>query len=241
MFRLACRPMKLLITGACGFVGTAIAQALLERRDGLKLFGIDNLMRPGSELNRTTLKRLGVEFIHGDVRNHSDLDALPACDWVIDAAANPSVLAGVNGSSTSQLFEHNLAGVANVLGILQIERRVCAVEQQPGSTRYARTHQLPRVVDEGFVLDDTRSLPAEFQPTESTRSFRHQHLFRCMGVRNLLLKLLPSNMASRSIFRSGSTGAEFSPARDNSGHPIRASSLTGFMPIGPPPAEIHRL
>ena len=65
------------------------AQALLERRDGLKLFGIDNLMRPGSELNRTTLKRLGVEFIHGDVRNHSDLDALPACDWVIDAAANP--------------------------------------------------------------------------------------------------------------------------------------------------------
>jgi CDP-paratose 2-epimerase len=154
--------MKLLITGACGFVGTAIAQALLERRDGLKLFGIDNLMRPGSELNRTTLKRLGVEFIHGDVRNHSDLDALPACDWVIDAAANPSVLAGVNGSSTSrQLFEHNLAGVANVLEycksngaglVLLSSSRVYSI------CELTRLHL--RVVDEGFVLDDTRSLPA---------------------------------------------------------------------------------
>jgi CDP-paratose 2-epimerase len=41
---------------------------------------------------------------------------LPACDWVIGAAANPSVLAGVSGSGSSrQLFEHNLSALGNVL------------------------------------------------------------------------------------------------------------------------------
>jgi CDP-paratose 2-epimerase len=37
-------------------------------------------------------------------------------DWVIDAAANPSVLAGVDGRSSSrQLIEHNLSGTVNML------------------------------------------------------------------------------------------------------------------------------
>ena len=34
----------------------------------------------------------GVAFIHGDIRLASDLEALRGVDWVIDAAANPSVL-----------------------------------------------------------------------------------------------------------------------------------------------------
>ena len=45
--------MKLLITGICGFVGSSIAEGLLERRAGISIVGIDNLMRPGSELNRS--------------------------------------------------------------------------------------------------------------------------------------------------------------------------------------------
>ncbi len=46
----------------------------------------------------------------------SDLETLPAADWVIDAAANPSVLAGVDGRTSSrQLIEHNLHGTLNLL------------------------------------------------------------------------------------------------------------------------------
>ena len=46
----------------------------------------------------------------------SDIESLPACDWVIDAAANPNVLAGVDGlSSSRQLVEHNLGGTINLL------------------------------------------------------------------------------------------------------------------------------
>jgi CDP-paratose 2-epimerase len=108
--------MKLLITGICGFVGSSLAQGLLERRAGISILGVDNLMRPGSELNRARLRKLGVTLMHGDIRLPSDFEALPAVDWVIDAAANPSVLAGTqSGFGSRQLVEHNLAGVVNVL------------------------------------------------------------------------------------------------------------------------------
>src|SRR5580658_2642279 len=108
--------MRILITGACGFAGSAIAECLLEQSDGLEVYGVDNLLRPGSETNRTRLRELGGAFAHGDIRMASDVEALPAADWVIDAAANPSVLAGVQGNGSSrQLFEHNLSSLVNVL------------------------------------------------------------------------------------------------------------------------------
>jgi CDP-paratose 2-epimerase len=108
--------MKLLITGICGFTGERLARALRERIEGLELFGLDNLSRPGSETNVERLRRSGVRFFHGDVRQPSDLEVLPPVDWVIEAAANPSVLAGVDGRSSSrQLLEHNLLGTINTL------------------------------------------------------------------------------------------------------------------------------
>ena len=80
--------------------------------------GIDNLARSGSETNRVSLKRLGVQLFHGDIRMTSDLETLPLVDWVIDAAAQPSVLAGRDGKTSSrQLLEHNLLGTINLLNI----------------------------------------------------------------------------------------------------------------------------
>jgi CDP-paratose 2-epimerase len=108
--------MKILITGICGFVGSRVALALQERIGGVEIYGLDNLLRPGSEGNRGALISRGVRFVHGDVRMRSDVETLPACDWVIDAAANPSVLAGFDGrSSTRQVGEHNLLGTLNIL------------------------------------------------------------------------------------------------------------------------------
>ncbi len=108
--------MKILITGICGFVGSTLARALLNAEGKTELFGLDNFIRPGSESNRADLKARGVTLFHGDLRNASDLETLPAVDFVIDAAANPSVLAGVDGKSSSrQLVEHNLLGTVNML------------------------------------------------------------------------------------------------------------------------------
>jgi CDP-paratose 2-epimerase len=108
--------MDILITGICGFTGCTLAKGLAERLPGVRLHGIDNFIRPGSESNRRTLQSLGAKLVHGDIRNASDLETLPKVDWVIDAAANPSVLAGVDGRTSSrQLVEHNLGGTLHLL------------------------------------------------------------------------------------------------------------------------------
>jgi CDP-paratose 2-epimerase len=108
--------MRILISGACGFVGSTLARGLAKLGAGHEILGFDTFVRPGSETNREPLKRLGVKLFHCDQRIASDVDALPAADWVIDAAANPSVLAGVDGQSSSrQLVEHNLTGTVNIL------------------------------------------------------------------------------------------------------------------------------
>jgi CDP-paratose 2-epimerase len=108
--------MRILITGACGFVGSTIALALREGWPDWEVVGLDNLVRPGSETNRSRLKQRGTKLIHADIRNPSDLETIARCDWLLDAAANPSVLAGVDGkSSPRQLLEHNLFGTVNLL------------------------------------------------------------------------------------------------------------------------------
>jgi CDP-paratose 2-epimerase len=108
--------MKILITGACGFAGAALAHALHAHGDPCELHGLDNLSRPGSEHHRERLRQIGINVTHGDLRLQSDVDALPSVDWIIDCAANPSVLAGADGRTTSrQLIEHNLYGTVNLL------------------------------------------------------------------------------------------------------------------------------
>ena len=115
--------MRILITGICGFVGSTLTKALLESSEKLEIFGVDNFIRPGSELNRRELAKLGVKIIHADVRSATDFETLPAADFVIDAAANPSVLAGVDGKTSSrQLLEHNLWGTVNILEYCKTHR-----------------------------------------------------------------------------------------------------------------------
>ena len=108
--------MKILISGACGFVGSTLANGLLDNVSSREIIGLDNLSRAGSHLNIEPLRKRGVKLIHADLRSPSDLEAIAAIDWIIDAAANPSVLAGVDGMTTSrQLIEHNLYGTVNLL------------------------------------------------------------------------------------------------------------------------------
>lgn len=153
--------MKILISGACGFVGSALAECLLERVEGIRIAGIDNLMRPGAETNRVRIERLGVEFIHGDLRSASDIAGLPACDWVIDAAANPSVLAGLTGvGSSRRLFEHNLSALGNVLEYCREHKAGLLLLSSSRVYSIPALAAIPLCVrDQAFAIDPTVPLP----------------------------------------------------------------------------------
>lgn len=115
--------MRILISGICGFVGSTLARVFADSGANHQIIGLDNFIRPGSEGNRTELKARGVKLFHADLRAPSDLETVPAVDWVIDAAANPSVLAGVDGRTSSrQLVEHNLSGTVNMLELCKAQR-----------------------------------------------------------------------------------------------------------------------
>jgi nucleoside-diphosphate-sugar epimerase len=64
--------MRLLVTGICGFVGSALARCFLELIDWIEILGVDSLIRPGSELNRQSLPIIGCKLFYGDVRSPSD-------------------------------------------------------------------------------------------------------------------------------------------------------------------------
>lgn len=184
--------MRLLITGICGFVGSVLADRLLETVPGLELRGIDNLSRPGSELNRAALARKGVTVVHGDVRCASDLEGLPPVDWVLDASANPSVLAGVDGASTSrQLIEHNLGGTINLLELCKRSRagllllstsRVYSIEPLAGLSTV--------VVNQAFEPASDQELPAGLSPEGIGEAFSTDPPISLYGVSKLSSELL---------------------------------------------------
>jgi CDP-paratose 2-epimerase len=111
-----CKPLHVLITGICGFVGSTLALELRRVCPNLNIYGIDNLIRRGSETNVDRLRAAGCHLLIGDIRHPQDLDQVPPVDWVIDCAANPSVLAGVDGKSSSyEVMDHNLVGTLQLL------------------------------------------------------------------------------------------------------------------------------
>lgn len=107
--------MRILVTGGAGFVGASLARAFRRLDPDCTVVALDNLRRRGSELNLASLRAEGIEFQHGDIRQVSDLRDLPGnFDVMIEASAEPSVLAGLDGSP-DYLLDSNLVGTLNCL------------------------------------------------------------------------------------------------------------------------------
>ena len=102
------------ITGGAGFVGCNLAVKLKQANENISIIVLDNLKRRGSELNLQRFKKHGIEFIHGDIRNKEDIDNIGQVKTIIESSAEPSVLAGYDGSP-EYLINTNLVGTLNCL------------------------------------------------------------------------------------------------------------------------------
>jgi len=106
-----------LVTGATGFVGSAVARALQQRGHALRL-----LVRRGSD--RSNVAGLGAELVEGDLREPASLQAAVAgCTYVIHVAADyrlwvpdpgPMMQANVDGTRALLLAARD-AGVQRIV------------------------------------------------------------------------------------------------------------------------------
>lgn len=102
----------ILVTGGAGFVGSTICLNLKEKYPDYKIIAFDNLKRRGSELNLVDFHKHGIIFVHGDIRNIEDIAAVGGFDVLIEASAEPSVMAGLNSNPT-YVINNNLYGSIN--------------------------------------------------------------------------------------------------------------------------------
>ena len=151
--------MRILISGICGFVGSTLAKSLLAA--GHQVTGFDSYIRPGSETNRAPLEQLGAQVRTAALRDAAAMAARPAADFVIDAAANASVLAGVDGkTSAKELVDHNLLGTVHLLEYCKAHHAGFILLSTSRVYAIAPLAALPVIVQQGaFVPDSTRKLP----------------------------------------------------------------------------------
>jgi CDP-paratose 2-epimerase len=106
--------MRLLVTGGAGFIGANVAIGLAERHPDWQIAALDNLHRRGAELNLPRLRAAGVAFEHGDIRVLDDLLTTGETDALVECSAEPSALAGLDGSP-GYVVQSNLLGAYNCL------------------------------------------------------------------------------------------------------------------------------
>jgi len=171
--------LKVLVTGAAGFIGMHAAQALLARGD--RVVGLDNLNDYyDPRLKHDRLARLGssphFRFESMDIADRgaiADLFASERFDKVVHLAAQP----GVRYSLThpQAYIDSNLVGFANVLEACRhgrIEHLVCA----SSSSVYGGNTRLP--YSEQDSVDHPVSLYAATKKASELMAHAYSHLYR---------------------------------------------------------------
>ena len=141
--------MKILITGGAGFVGSALCLQLKQKYPSYQIIALDNLKRRGSELNLSELKAAGILFFHGDIRNPEDIDAVGGFDVLIEASAEPSVMAGLDSNPT-YIINNNLSGSIHCFNAcLKHKAKLIFLST-------SRVYPIERIEKAGFVEEETR-------------------------------------------------------------------------------------
>jgi len=119
--------MKLIITGGCGFLGSNLAAASLERGDDLVI--LDNLTRSGSEKNLEWLRERGEFGFHReDIRSHDKVSRLIIAekpDAIFHLAGQVAMTTSIEDPRLD--FEVNALGTLNILESVRLHAPEAAV------------------------------------------------------------------------------------------------------------------
>lgn len=107
--------MKILVTGAAGFIGSHAAERL--QQEGYQVTGADNFSdyyEPSlKELNAEALRKKGVEVIKMDMRKPEDYKALtPHFDFILHFAAQPGISPD---NSFEDYFSNNVVATEHLI------------------------------------------------------------------------------------------------------------------------------
>jgi nucleoside-diphosphate-sugar epimerase len=129
---------RYLVTGGAGFIGSHIAEALLECGESVRIF--DNLAT-GKQTNLAALKS-HVQIIQGDLR---DFDAVKAATQGVEVVFHQGALASVPRSIADPVasLETNINGTQNVL-LAARDSGVRRVVYASSSSVYGNTPTLPK-------------------------------------------------------------------------------------------------
>jgi CDP-paratose 2-epimerase len=170
--------VRILVTGGAGFVGASFCVGIAQRHPDWQITSLDNLKRRGSELNLPRLRAAGVRFVHGDVRDPGDLMAVGELDAIVECSAEPSVLAGVDGSP-GYIVQSNLIGAYHCL---ELARR-CTAQLIFLST--SRVYPVGALCSLELREDDTRLELAANQPTAGASPAGIAEDFPLAGARTI--------------------------------------------------------
>lgn len=135
--------MRYLVTGGAGFIGSNIAQELVNRGDSVRV--LDNLSTGKKENLVKILDR--IELIEGDIRGyHIVREAVSNIDVILHQAALPSVPRSIKDPITSN--EVNVTGTLNILNAAR-DAKVKRVVFASSSSVYGNTPELPK--HEGII------------------------------------------------------------------------------------------
>ncbi|MCA6215283.1 NAD-dependent epimerase [Ideonella sp. B7] len=171
--------MKVLITGAAGFIGMHVAERLLARGD--EVVGIDNLndyydpALKQARLARLT-PRAGFRFQRLDVADRAGVEALFAAER-FDRVVHLAAQAGVRYSITHPhaYGESNLTGFLNVLEACR-QHPVAHLVYASSSSVYGGNTKMP--FSEADAVDHPVSLYAATKKANELMAHTYSHLYR---------------------------------------------------------------
>ena len=237
--------MRILVTGACGFVGSTLIRRWVDaRRPHDRRARQLHSARAASRIV-AALRALGVALRHADIRSRRTSRALPAVDVVIDAAANPSVLAGVDGQTSSrQLVEHNLVGTVNVLEYCRRHQAALIILSTSRVYSIPPLAALPvRVADDAFE-PDARGPAARGPDARRASTKRFSTAAAGFAVRRDQAGERAAGARVRRDLRVSRVGEPLRrPGRRGTVRPRRSGHLCllGQQLAARPPVALHRL